>query len=456
MARELYDPARIAEKGPPDPSHLAIAACQSYQTAKEFPRQPPRRGAFTLAFEEAVTTLGPSATYVDLVTAVRTKVRARASDQLPNLTVVGKANASTVFMAGHVGRRDLVLTCEQGVWWLAAGTITGIPSTDGGNITTVAVFPRGALDDTAATPVPLAAATLDLVCNDQSRLRFGPGASSLDPARPYIATITGMGNAPLAVVVTGSSAGQVAAVKAALAKRSGLYAIVDSMSGSVPTITVSVNDTSAQIIGTDGAPMLNQSFALDAVSLQSIANACMHLAQWHGTRDRRPVASTFNGKVTIELVPVAAGETSVPPDRAPLPATNGVIVLRYAGDQPPLVQFRLRNTSNTRLSVALLDLTDSFGCSVMFNDWIPAGGLASVDGGKIKRMTIASWRDQSYRVGTDLFKVFAATEQFGTEALMLPSLLKPKVDGGTRDAKPVEAPDASFWGTTMLRVETRR
>ena len=38
----------------------------------------------------------------------------------------------------------------------------------------------------------------------------------------------------------------------------------------------------------------------------------------------------------------------------------------------------------------------------------------------------------------------------------VPSLLKPKVDGATRDTEDVDEPDASFWGTTMLRVETRR
>ena len=457
LARELYDPARIATEGPPDPSHLAIAACQSDQLAKEFPKQPPRRGAFTQAFEEAVTTLGPSATYVDLVTAVRTKVRGRATDQLPNLSVMGKADASTVFMAGHVGRRDLVVDAdEKGEWWLSSGTITGIPASDGGNMTTVAVFPRGAFDDPAATPAPVATATLDLVVSDRSRLRFTKGADALDPAKPYIATITGMGAAPLNVVVTGTSAEQVAAVKAILAKRSGVYAMVESKSGTVPTITVSVDDKTAQIIGTDGAPMLNQSFAPDTVSVHSLANACVHLARWHGTRDRRPIASTFNDKIVIELVPVAPGETSVPADRKPLVPADGTLVVNYTGDQPQLVQFRLRNTSNTRLSVALLDLSDSFGCSEMFNDWIPAGGLAFVSGGKIKKMTVSSWRDPSYRVETDLFKVFAATEQFGTEPLKLESLLKPKVDGGTRAADDVDEPDASFWGTSMLRVETRR
>ena len=39
----------------PEPRHIAIAACQHFETAKEFPQSPPpRRGAFSLAFEQTV------------------------------------------------------------------------------------------------------------------------------------------------------------------------------------------------------------------------------------------------------------------------------------------------------------------------------------------------------------------------------------------------------------------
>jgi hypothetical protein len=92
-----------------------------------------------------------------------------------------------------------------------------------------------------------------------------------------------------------------------------------------------------------------------------------HLAVWHGTRDRRTTSSSLNDKVAIELAPMAAGETAVPNDRAPIPLTVGSVAVTYSGDQPPLVPTRKRNTSPTRLSLALLELTDSFGCSLMYN-----------------------------------------------------------------------------------------
>ncbi len=458
LARTLYDPTRIAAEGPPDPSHIAISACQYDQTAKEFPIQPPRRGAFTQAFEEAASSLGPSASYIDLVTAVRTRVRDRATDQMPSLSVIGKADGASIFMAGHVGRRDLTLDIDStGAWWLSSGSITGIPPTESGNVTSVAIFPRGAFDSPAATPAPIATATIDLVTADRARLKLGSNSAPLDAAQQYLGTISGMGTPPLNVVVTGAVAEQTAAVTTVLAGRSGLFAVNATATSSLPTVTVRVDATTATIHDADGAPLPNQQFTLEAAGLQSLANACDHLAKWYGTRDRTPIASTLNGRVTIDVVPVAPGETTVPPDRAAVAPTNGTVVLRYTGDQPPVVQFRLKNTSGVRLYVALLDLTDSYGCSVKFSDWIPAGGTALAGGGKTYKMSFAAWRDPSFTVTTDIMKLFAATSDFSTTQLVLESLLKPKVVGGTREAvEEEEEPDTSFWGTTAVVVETRR
>lgn len=456
VTRELYDPARIAAHGPPAPSHLAITACQHDQTAKEFPKQPPRRGAFTQAFEEALSALGPSSTYTDLVSAIRARVRDRATEQLPSLAAVGTATGGSLFLAGRAGRRDLTIDADAaGAWWLSQGAIGGVPAPESGAITSVAIFPRGAFDDPATTPVPVATAAVDFVATDRARLRLDPAAGPLDTTLQYLATITGLGLVALNVNVSGAPAEEVAAVTTALSAGSGLFA-VNASSASTPTVAVQIEAGVARILGADGVPLPNQQFAVDAAGITSLNEACLHLARWYGTRDRTPIASTLNDKVTIEVVPMAAGETVAPVDRAALTPANGVVVLNYAGDRPPVVQFRLRNTASTRLYVALLDLTDSFGCSVKFNDWIPAGGVALAGGGKRYEMSFAGWRDPSFRATTDIMKVFAATEDFSTATLVLGSLLKPKTTGATREAVEEEEPDSSFWGTTTVVVETRR
>ncbi len=456
-ARELYAPERVATAGPPDPKHIAIMACQHDQLAKEFPKHPtPRRGAFTQAFEESIASLGPSATYADLVTAIRAKVRDRASDQMPSLAAIGGANAASVFLAGQIGRSDFTVDADAaGAWWLSAGAVTGVPAIETGNIVTVAIHARGAFDRAGDVPAPLATGTVDLVQADRSRLAFGAAPASLVTTTQYLGVIARMGTTPLVVVVTGQPAEQVASVRATLGAHAGAFAVAHAPSATIPGVTVRVDGNAAQIVGDDGVALANQAFSLTSDGLTALTHACVHLASWYGIRDRTPLASTLNDKVAIEVIPVAGGETTVPADRPPLVSTNGVLHLQYIDGKPPRVQFRLRNTASVPLFVAFVDLSDSFGCALKLSEKLEPGQVAFSDGGKINGMAIAKWRDPSFTVTTDIMKVFAATDSFTTSHLVLPSLLNPNA-GGMREAVEEEEPDASFCGTTTVRIETTR
>lgn len=474
-ARDMYDPARIAASGPPEPSHIAIAACQHDQTAKEFPKFPtPRRGAFTLAFEEAVKALGPSATYVDIVTAIRTKVRDRADDQLPNLSVTGGASGATLFLAGQAGRPDLTITADDtGVWWLSMGAVDGMPTPSTGQLTEIAIYQRGAFDAGRSAAQPIGQATIDQVLEDRSSVRLAAGSTPLDTATSYIGAVTRLSSLPLHVIIDGDDPVAVARLREVLGRSAVWYAVVESAGTTVPTVTVRVANSAITILDVAGMPMQNlrfkvhaaeqtagpegmqQSAAAMTASAEAVADACTHLGTWFGNRDRTPLGSTLNGAITIELVPATAKEAGIPLDRPALPATSGAVTLQYSGDQAPWVQFRLRNTSSVRLYVALVDLTDSYGCSVMFEDWIPAGATAFAYAGAPKRLRIPDWRGPAVSSATDWLKIFASKGQFAAAQLKLPSLLAP----ATREVEEeddVPPTDSSFWGTTTLRVETRR
>jgi hypothetical protein len=453
-ARTLFDPARIAASGPPAPAHLALSACQHDQTAKEFPKHPlPRRGAFTQALEESLTMLGPSATYLDLVTAIRTKVRDRATDQIPNLSVTGGAQASTVFLGGHVGRRDLTVTADDaGVWWLSAGVIDGIPAAADGQLTEVAVYERAAIESDVMPQEPAARAAVETALEDRASLRLTT-REPLDVKKGYIGVITRLASPALHVIVTGESADVVARVKKQLAAWSVEYVIVDAATAATPCVTVTLDALGATILGTDGKPLPNVRHDLTEKGVNALGASCAHLARWIGTRDRTAVGSSLNDAVVIEIVSVAPNETIVAPDRTPIEPKDGAITLSFAAGQPPRVQFRLRNSSTERLYVTLLDLDDSFGCAVLFNDWIPAGKTAFTNGGKANKLTIASWRDATWRVSTDELKVFAALADFDAGRLKLPSLTSPK---GAGERLVVEEEDSSFWGTTKLTLRVQR
>ena len=452
----LHDPARVAQHGAPTPSHIAIAACQHFETAKESPRQPPRRGTFTQALEEVLTALGPSATYIDLLRSVRAKVLTRAADQVPLLTVSGEANGATLFMGGLAGRRDLTIDIDDdGLIWLSAGTTDGIGEPTEGATTEIAIHRRGALDDPAALPVPIATARVIEAHVDRSLLQLA-GTATLDPAQAYIGVITRLATPQLTVSVSGSPQPVVGIVRDALRRRSGLYVVASASTPDIPSVTAQVSAEATTLLDTAGVPLRNQRFAHDSDGTRALIGAVVHLAKWYGTRDRTPVSSTLNGGVKIDVLPAAEGETLVPDDRQALPEVQGVVEVKYPTPNGARAKFRLRNTLPYRVYVVLVDLSESFGCSVWFNDWIPAGDTAVAAGGKILRLKVPSWKGDDVTEGTDILKVFAAVSPIEAGELVLESLLNPKEGGAFRDIEEDQTQDSSFWGTTSLRLMTRK
>ena len=455
-ARVLYDADRIATQGPPAPRHVAVAACQHNETAKEIPTQPPRRGAFTSAFEEAARALGPSATYLDLVTALRMKVRDRAKEQLPSLDTVGGARGTDTLLGGHAGRSDLTVDADaSGRWWISAGAIDGIPAPASGAVVEVSIYPRGAFDLPGVTPAPIARATVDAVLEDRARLQLTVGAAALDPAGAYLGAIARLGVTPLHVRVDGTSSDMTDRVRAQLQASAVFFSVVEQPS-STPLVTVRVGGDAIELVGEDGVALPGLRYPLTDDELGFVASDCTHLAKWYGLRDRTPAGSRFNGAVALELVPVAANEKRPPEDRAPHAPLGETLQLRYDGAEAPRVQMRLRNTSDTRLYVALLDLDDAYGCSTLFADWIPPRSVAYAAGGRAFRLKVMDWRDPSVRVVTDWFKLFAATTQFDADHLQLAALVGPSAVRVRAAIAEDDDEDDSTWGTTRLKVEITR
>ncbi len=452
-ARTLYDPTRTPGEKPPAPAHIAIAACQFDQLAKEFPMQAPRRGAFTQAFEEAVNTLGPTATYIDLVTAIRTKVRERAKDQMPNLAAVGGASGSTVFLGGHAGRSDLTVNADaSGAWWLSAGAVDGIPTPDAGHVTELVIIARDAFQRDGAKAEPVAKATVATVEADRAKLTIATG--TLDATQIYTGVVTKLASVPMHVLITGSEAASVAKIRETLVHDAVTYTVVDTKTDAVPTITVAVGTDGVTVLGDDGIALENLHFGLGDTDVSALSAACAHMATWYGIRDRVPVGSTLNGKVQIELVPATKGETGIPDSRPPFSAANGVVTLTPDASGPPWMQVRIRNTAGDRLYVTMLDLSDSFESSVVFSDWVPANSVAYAFAGRPQKLPIPAWRAPSFTVGTEYLKIVASLTEFVASRYVMESLLAPGT-GGTR-AFVEEVDEHSTWGTTNLTVKIHR
>jgi len=457
-ARALYAPERLAREGVPAVRHLAIAACQPSETAKEFPRTPPRRGAFTQALEESLSMLGPTATCAEVVNTIRVKVRHRASDQVPNLHAAGGADGASLFLGGQLGPRALLATADDaGTWWLAAGVVDGIADPSTGDVTEVTLSPRAAsaatrasLPDDAPAPVPAARALVAAAHEDRSRLQLTAG--TIDAGLAYEATIVRMARAPLRLHLAEGSGGDVGErVRGLLAAPAAQYVLVDRVEEA--SLRLVVHAAQVDLCRLDGRS-IGLRFPVDDRGLRGLLACCEHLGRWCGLRERRPVDSSLNDAVRPVLYQVPPGQKVPPAGATPVEEAGGVVRLAYSEGKPPRVQVRLRNTSEHRLYVALLTLSEAFASTPWFADWIGPGDEVMVQGGKSAALSIPAWLGPDASETSDLFKVLAAKGDFDASRLELPPLLG--TAASTRAVTFEEEEDGSFWGTTEVRVVVTR
>lgn len=458
LARALYDPAADPATRPREPRRIHLSACRDNQLAKEVPEdKTTRNGVFTTAFLEAASALGPSATYADIISVIRTRVRASVTDQDPGISVMGDGDAATVFLGGAIGRVELALDHGNGTWWLSSGAIDGIAApVNGTGGTTLAIYPRGTVVEGVPTGVQVASATVRSVDVDRAAVDV-QGDATLDTKAQYHCTITSLEPPALHVRVEGADASAVAALRTQLAASAGRYAVVEQPDGNVTAVTVQLDGTRATLLGAEGQA-IGTPVTVDAPGTAALAKSCTHLARWYGLRHRALAGSRFNDKVTIAALPTVPGEVKLRPGTEALtPDASGTITLSYTRDEPPRVQLRLRNTSDRRLFVALFCLSDDFSCRVLYDGWMDANDIKDAFKEPV-RFRVA----EGAASGLDILKLVAADTEFMAHSMLLRPVFTPpplaKKGDQTRGGgfKMRTQGDMSSWGTTNLNLLTRR
>ena len=109
---------------PPDhpgldvPRHVALSACEPSQLAKEIEFDGGYRGVFSAALERALATLGPDATYRDLVGAAANRVRNQVADQDPVAYATDRDDLDQPMLGGamQARRSSVTLSHHRGAW----------------------------------------------------------------------------------------------------------------------------------------------------------------------------------------------------------------------------------------------------------------------------------------------------------------------------------------------------
>lgn len=444
-ALTTYLPAVQANPEAAESRHVCLSACESFQTAKEISIGGHDRGAFTVALEEALASLGPRASYAELLAALRGRIRDRVSDQDPKLSASGGFDPNAVVLDGGVSRSSLRIDFVANAWWLDAGAVDGLQAPTAAGAFVLDVHERG--DAAAATVV--ATATVAVVEPGRARLDVSP-PGALDVTRQYAGVVSSRPAGGLAVRL---DVGTPAAIRDAI-DASPMLVVADDAGPGRPIVVVDTTETPS-IRRLDGTPLLGGGLASTATTEELIA-ALEHLARWFELRDRTLPGSTLARDVRID---VSAAHTLPSP-------VDGSIHLYYDASSgvpmPPRVVLRVENASNRRLCCGVVDLMDRWNAAVLVEpDWVPAGGTLD----RVMRMSLPPGRDGPGATATDILKVVAAEREFSLDGWSLPPL-----DGFRADAAPSRSADRRLdldvptetpggggnWTTAELSLVTHR
>jgi hypothetical protein len=424
----------------PNAPHVALAACRSFETAKELRVAEDTRGAFSVALVEALDTLGPRTTYRTLLNTVRSRVERTAQEQRPELDPVEPGGlGDALFLDGTVTPVAATFTMSRSSegWEVDAGLVHGLRAPVGEEAYVLACTgpdgnPAGAVRVTAveigrATVEPIGWEPADVAYSAAvADVPLPPAAVQVDPptddaAAAMVASVEdALGTA---VAAAGPGGGPSPHVR--------LVAPTDPTADNTLRLRVAVPGRGiARITRFDGTAVTADVDVTRDGGVRLLVARLEHVARWEQVRSLGSHPSALSGAVALGVYEARPGETARPPDRPPVAGSGGFhFVYRRVGNEwvPPAVFMDVHNTSDDDLYVCVLDLTDLFRChAVLPSVRLTAGHtLALWDGASIP-LTLPEGRAVvPGGIARDWLKIVASDVDFDAAAFDLPQLDEP-------------------------------
>jgi Caspase domain len=440
--------------------YTLLAACRSDQTAKESDVAGLQRGALSLALQQVLVSSPGPVSNLEVHRAVSARVRARVSDQTPQLECTEAGGAYRAFLGGALAPARGLMTASRvgGRWQLDVGRVHGlpVPGPDGG--VRVALHPLASGEPDRE----LAVAVTTEVGASSSALRFdSPEAeSALDPAAGYRAVIISWPPAATTIAVAGD-----------VPRRDTVVAAL----GALPSLTVEDTDPDLAVTVSAGEVLLSRPGSArpliaaqpaETLDVARLADEAAHVGRWLALADlANPGTTIAAGAVRLDAL--APGGTE-------LPLAESGIEVAYEPDgaggwSQPRIQLRVRNAGPRRVYVALLALTELYGIGVLN---LEGNGTLDPAGGEATGETFAVADDGSHDLYlevpeaqeriTDVLKLLVSTVPFDVELWQQPNLEPPVrtrsafLADRTISGRPAARVPADDWTTRELVVTTTR
>jgi hypothetical protein len=409
--------SRDASGGAAPPTHIALSACESKQLAKEAKHDNESRGAFSVALVETLKTIGPRATYRDVLAAARTRVEQSVGEQNPEMYPIDADGlADTVVLDGSLqsGPVSYQVTPTASGWELSAGSIHGLAApvgddafelacldtgtgevagmvkvTEVGSARSVVVpvgwTPTAPVYDAVVAVVPVPAATIVFEAAPREPGTGSYALEAYDLVREVLASSgSGGGPSPHVRVDDGAAGAGPTGVQLRVAAFVDGYRVDRIIDGKVDRGPF-MPGPCMRILRPDGTPVTADVAGVDEAAARTVAARLEHVAAWERLRSIGSHGSKLAGAVRLEIIEAKPGEEQLTDERAALP-DPGEYRLEYRRDGdtwlPPWVFMRLLNTLDRPVYVAVLDFTDRFACGVLYptNELAPNSKVLVQDG----------------------------------------------------------------------------
>ena len=458
-----FVPGALDSWNAPPAGHVALAACQSFEKAREHRVGDTTRGVFSTALIDSLEVLGSRTTYRTLLNTVRARVERAARDQRPELFPLDAGGGGDgLFLDGTVSPvpPSFTMTASGTGWQIDGGLVHGLRDPVGDDEFVLACTRLGGpvAADGGAPPVAGAVRVTSVTV----------GAATVEPIdwvpedAAYAAAVIDVPLPRAELVFDPPVAGLEAetdAVRAAVG-----HAIATAAHGNTPSAHVRIVDDGdaaagalrlrvgvpaagvARIMRADGGSVADDvrsggSSGFEAGAARLAVSRLEHVARWEQVRALGEHPSPLVDVVSLHLYAAAPGETRRPADRPEMVAAAGHRV-EYARAPDgswtePSIYIDVRNDSDEQLYVAVLDLTDRYKCEVLQQATVLSGGVTfalsearplpvRLPGRPVDPVPGSSARDW--------LQVLVSDVPFDASSFTLPALDKPDTRSATRGA----------------------
>lgn len=437
----------------PSGRHVLLAACQDYETAKEYPGK--SRGYFSYFLMDTLSKANGKLTYRDLFGRTNALVRNERSDQSPQLEVNRIEDGNKFFLDGAIAEiAPYFIVQYHSGWTIEGGAVHGIQPPKNGETTLLVLFPFDTtIDDMRDCSKSVGTAKVTQVLPTKSKIEI-EGVQNLTTDSTFKAVVTSLPLPPLGVYFEGDETGVLKALEklktAGLNGTSSAYVREEQEVGKADFRLLCRNNQYIVTKPTSDRPLVAQIDGYSPDNADKAIKRLEHIARWTTIAQLANTAATQikAGDVKMELIFT---------DRD-LSQTNQMrLPYKYKDQkwQQPQFKLKLTNTTNQPLYCALVNLSDSFSISAPFFEsgsirLEPREEAYALNGEQLLLEVPDDYWEQGITEYKDIIKLIVSNDEFDARLLN-----QDKLDAPRPTSRNIESSNQSSLERLMNRTQNR-